>query len=103
MSKISIDINGTDFDKKKASAIKLYEKEYSENENKSMKFDDVNWDLDNVEFENGKIMLCGQVGSNGDFGWATVEFDMDLDLAAEVVDFYMKKLGKIKTVLEANK
>jgi hypothetical protein len=37
------------------------------------------------------------------FGWININLDLNQNLAIEIVERYMKKLGKLKTVLEATK
>jgi len=38
-----------------------------------------------------------------DIGYFSDEIEIDLDTASSIVNYFMKKLGKLKTVLEATK
>lgn len=40
---------------------------------------------------------------NLDLGYLSVNIPVELDMALEIVELYMKKLGKLKTILEATK
>ena len=41
--------------------------------------------------------------STTDMGYFSDEIEIDLDTAANIVTYFMKKMGKLKTVLEATK
>lgn len=55
--------------------------------------------------DKGTIFLSGELIDNGkELGYfSTDELPVDLDLVIDLVQLYMKKLGKLKTVLEATK
>lgn len=57
---------------------------------------------------NGTINYsCSLMGNskkgNIEFGYISDDISLDLDIVVEIVQYYMKKLGKLKTVLEATK
>ncbi len=71
-----------------------------------MDFDNLHFDVDNEEFIDGKIKICGSLKDSEtkeNLGWMDVNVDLSLDRVLDLVNFYMKKLGKLKTVLEATK
>jgi len=61
--------------------------------------DNLDFNIESIEVENGSMNICG----NSDLGYISLDFNLDLDTAIDVIEFYMKKLGKLKTVLEATK
>ena len=83
-------------------------KEYSSDENKEniLLYEDVKLENITIEFkkDEGKLFLCGEMEFNGeDFGWMDVDIPIEQELVIEIIEFYMKKLGKLKTVMEALK
>ncbi len=61
--------------------------------------------VDDVELsQDGKLTVWGDLEYKGDnFGWLQVSFVVNTDLAIKIIEMYMKKLGKLKTILEAAK
>ena len=50
----------------------------------------------------GKLNFYGNIFKEGtDMGYLSIDMEIDIDMALEIVNYYMKKLGKLKTVLEA--
>jgi len=41
--------------------------------------------------------------ANGEIGYISVNIPINIETAVDIVQYYMKKLGKLKTVLEATK
>lgn len=59
-----------------------------------------------IEFNTatGSLFLNGSMYKEGvDMGYISFDTEVSLDLAVDIVNYYMKKLGKLKTVLEATK
>ena len=55
-------------------------------------------------FEDGKLNYSFEIFQESDgVGYVSVDIPIDLDLAAEIVGYYIKKLNRLKTVLEATK
>ncbi|MCP6727640.1 MAG: hypothetical protein KJI69_06540 [Patescibacteria group bacterium] len=66
---------------------------------KDMTVTDAEYEFDE---KTGKINLYGSLYKEGTkMGYISFDSEVDLDLALEIVNYYMKKLGKLKTVLEA--
>ena len=61
-------------------------------------------DLDDISFNDGALNMCGSLTVNGtDIGYIGITEQLSLDLALSIINYYMKKLGKLKTVIEAVK
>lgn len=57
-----------------------------------------------TEISDGEIAIYGTVFDGSDeVGYLDVRFKPDMDDIITLIEFYMKKLGKLKTVLEATK
>jgi len=69
-------------------------------------FESVKWSVDNFEFEKDSetINIYGDLLVDGEnFGYLSAELKIDSDMAIEIIECYMKKLGRLKTILEAAK
>ena len=98
--KFSLSLDLEEFEKRKQKAIDKYnEGTDEESKNTTASFNELDFELGGFEFENGELTLYG----NTPIGWIDLTVNMGLDLAIEVIEFYMKKLGKLKTILEASK
>ncbi len=100
---LQLDVKG--FEALKDKAIKKGN-EVNEEDNMTMDFNGLNFDVDNEEFIDGKIKVCGSLNdpdTKKNLGWIDIDVDLSLDRVVDLVNFYMKKLGKLKTVLEAVK
>ena len=102
---VSLQINTKEFESLKDKALKKAN-ETNEEEDMIMDFNNLNFDVDTEEFKDGKIILCGNLidpETKESLGWMDVDVDLSLDRVLDLVNYYMKKLGKLKTVLEATK
>lgn len=66
---------------------------------KDYNFGDIELITGELSFKNGVITVCG----NNELGYFSIDINLDLDTVVDIIEFYMKKLGKLKTVLEATK
>jgi len=69
-------------------------------------YPDISLVIDNIELEDETIAFSGKMidtDSGKDFGYASIKFTPELDLIIDLIQIYMKKLGKLKTILEATK
>lgn len=69
-------------------------------------FGDLEFDCDTDNFKDGFLELSGMLKlpeSDKKLGYVSIKMKMDSDRAIQVINDYMKKLGKLKTVLEATK
>jgi hypothetical protein len=97
---IYLDIDLIEFEKQKKEAIETAKANGSEN---NATFEDLHWDIDsdNTEItEDGKILISGTLDK---FGYMSIEITLGLDDIAEIISVYMKKVNKLKTILEATK
>ena len=106
--KVTLDLNVKELKSLKAKALEKGNEyvEDKEDENKTMSFSDINFDVNNEEFKEGKIIVSGALQDSKtkeQLGYLDVNMDLSLDRVLDLVNFYMKKLGKLKTVLEATK
>lgn len=57
-----------------------------------------------IKDDSDEILLNGSLFSFGkELGWIDFTVPLNQELAVQIIDRYMKKLGKLKTVLEATK
>ena len=57
-----------------------------------------------IEDKSDEILLNGSLHSFGkELGWIEFKIPLNQELAVQIIDRYMKKLGKLKTILEATK
>ena len=69
-----------------------------------MAWDGLTEETNEIVFEEGKIIYSAHLFKDGEeAGYIDVNVPISLDLAAEIVGFYIKKLNRLKTVLEATK
>ena len=77
--------------------------EYAQEGNRLL-YDHMNLDEDNIEYEEGIIKVYGRLMQDGkDFGFIDIKIKPDADLVAAIIETYVKKLNKVKTMLEATK
>ena len=59
---------------------------------------------DNILNLAGEIFLSDEIGSLKDkLGYFSLQIPFNMDLVIEIIEAYRKKLGKLKTILEATK
>lgn len=69
-------------------------------------YNDCVFDLESYDFDksDGVFWINGLIKyKREDVAYISTAVQVDMDLALEIINFYMKKLGKLKTVLEATK
>jgi hypothetical protein len=54
---------------------------------------------DSPNFEDGRLHISGELP----FGYLCVSLDLDTDTVIEIIEFYQKRLNKMKAVMEAVK
>lgn len=105
---IYLTIDGKNFEEKAKKAIANWDAEISKSENKerSMNWTNLNWATETISFENGILDIGGDLKTPDDlvnFGYLSTQIVLPLETVIDIIEFYMKKLGKLKTVLEATK
>jgi len=67
-------------------------------------WDDLELSIDEMRYEEGDITVNGSFYSNGkEFGPVSITIPIDLELTIEITQDYIKRLNKLKSVLEAVK
>lgn len=97
MSQIYNHINKDYFEKTKAQALKNSKEEGAEDY--LYNWTSFNSEGFDVEFKDGELSINGST----DLGFFGIDVNLDMDTVIDIIEFYMKKLGKLKTVLEATK
>lgn len=103
-------IKEKNFNLVKSEGIKIAKEAEGEDYEDNIDFDYTNFEVGNEEtsINDGVVNYnCSlYVNSNGErkeIGYISHEIALDLDDLADLVNFYMKKLGKLKTIFEATK
>jgi len=105
MTSVSIVLDKENFEDTKQKALERSIEDSGE-EDAGYKYGDISLSGEEYNTEEGIISLNGNMmdGNSGkDLGYLSIEFTPDLDTIIELIQIYMKKLGKLKTVLEATK
>ena len=69
-----------------------------------LNFEDTSLHVDEMYYEEGKLNIMGSLFSDGkDLGYFSLYLPLEKGIVLDIIEAYMKKLGKIKTVLEATK
>ena len=97
MGNLYLHINKEYLNKTKKEANKKSKED--DEESKDYLWEDLNFKLECIELNNGKLSVSGET----DLGFIGLDFHLDMDIAIEVIKFYMKKLEKLKSVLESTK
>lgn len=99
---IYLDIRLSDFEKKKKVGIEECKANGDED---GMSWPNLTFNIDSAEFRDGKLYNSGRILDVDltDFGYLSVDVQLNLDIVIDIIEYYMKKLGKLKTVLEATK
>ncbi len=98
-------INSRVFDKNRKEAMALYENEGGSGEDNDAQFTSEP-KFDTIEFnkQTNSINCFYSKEANGeDLISSDIEIPLEMDLIIEIIEHYRKKLGKLKTVLEATK
>ena len=105
MDNIYLSIETEGFEERKKEGIE--ENKANGGEGNSMDFPNLNFRIDkkNIEFRDGELTLNGDLLNHNltSFGYLSLSFNLNLDTVVDIIEYYMKKLGKLKTVLEATK
>ena len=97
---VSMSISKKFFDENKVAWLAQGEKDGFDEPTYSIELNDLG--LNESSVENGDIYLSG-ISDKEDNISLSIWHELDLDLAGEVLEYYVKKVNKIKTILEASK
>jgi len=91
-----------EFDKQREAAKKRAIDAWGEEDGK----DNLLWELqltyqlkESPEFKDGKMTIGGET----EIGYVSIDFELGLDIVVAIIEFYQKRLNKLKTVLEGVK
>ncbi len=80
-------------------------KEFGEEDGKDeLYYPDLNWETNELYFEDGELFLSGEFFHNGKkLGYLSPTIPLGNDTIIEIIEYYIKKMEKVKAVLEATK
>jgi len=100
-----LDIDEEVFEKTKAGAKKAGMNAIGND--KELIYEQLDWAIDkgSCEFtENGELYLCGDIIEDKErLGFLSCTVKLDFDLVTDIIEHYVKKVNKVKTILEATK
>jgi len=92
------------FEKLKDESQKEFLKEFPNDEREIYWFPDLEFDCSEDEWKDGSLTLSGNLKTNNkSLGFISIKMKMDTERTLDIIQDYMKRLGKLKTVLEATK
>ncbi len=105
-TEVYLNINQKGFEKFKKEAIEKDKDSMGDDYEDGALYDEMIISDPEFEFDQstGQLVIYGGLFKEGtEMAFLDVKTEVSLDLALEIVNYYMKKLGKLKTVLEATK
>jgi len=107
MDEAYLDINIEAFEKDKQQSKEDFNSEFPNDEaDKTYHFPGLEFDCSEDQFKDGYLTLSGtlkNLKTDNELGYVSIKMKMDSERTIEVIESYMKKLGKLKTILEATK
>lgn len=100
MSDVNISIYKDEFDKSNKLWLEQGKKDGYDAPAYIINLNDVG--IDDISFENGKIFITGLSQEDSKIN-ISLSLPIGLDVAADVLEYYIKQVNKIKTILEAAK
>lgn len=89
-----ISVDESDFEKNKKEAKQLADKDGMDD---TLSFVGI-LDSDELQFDDGEIVLSGTMPN---LGYISVTMKLDLDVVTDIIEYYIKKVNRVKTVLQA--
>lgn len=105
MTEIYLKLDRENLEKTKEQA-KKRDQENLGDESNGYLYEDLHLDDETIESNHdGSFQIYGDLttSEHKNLGYLDVNFRPDMDLVIELIEFYMKKLGKLKTIMEATK
>lgn len=106
MTDIYLSLDKKAFEATKKEAEKEGKETDGETEPKRYLYGDLSFVENELYFDNGEqsIELSGTIWQgNKELGYISVNIPLKINLVVEIIEWYRKALGKIKTILEATK
>ncbi len=105
-TKMDLNIQVDEFEKLKKEAQKRFNEDYPNDDKDSVyMFEDLWLDYSEEVVEGNKLKVSGSMKTQDDkdIGFFTMEVPLDFDKLIDIFQSYIKKLQKVKTVMEATK
>jgi hypothetical protein len=99
MANFFISINGPVFEKEKKDANTKAMETYGPGSEREYLWDKLEVIEPTIEFKDGELEIFGDTK----LGYFSVTINMDLETITKITEYYIKKLNRLKTVLEATK
>ena len=106
MTEVYLTIDKETFELTKEEAKKRYLEDNDDIENIHFKYGDCSITDESIDYKDGQFEVYGDLIDNlsgKNLGYISLTLRPDMDLVIDLIEYYMKKLGKLKTVLEATK
>ena len=106
ITSMDLNIQIDEFEKQKKEAQKLFNEKYPGDEKDSVyMFEDLWLDYSEEIVEGNKLKISGTMKTQDDkdIGFFNLEVPLDFDKLIDIFQSYIKKLQKVKTVMEATK
>lgn len=106
MTEVYLSINKETFEETKERAIQENKDISGEEYEDNFLYQNCSLNDESIECNNGSFEIYGDLIDNNSgksLGYLSVSITPDIDLILNLIEFYMKKLGKLKTILEATK
>lgn len=106
ITSMDLNIQIDEFEKQKKEAQKLFNEKYTGDEKDSVyMFEDLWLDYSEEIVEGNKLKISGTMKTQNDedIGFFNLEVPLDFDKLIDIFQSYIKKLQKVKTVMEATK
>lgn len=106
MSSIDLTLNIKEFEAQKKEAKERFNDNYSsEEKDEHYEWEDLEMKFPEEEVEGNEIKISGNMTDDKgrELGWLTLRVPLDFDKLIDIFQGYIKKLNKVKTVMETVK
>ena len=101
--RVYLDMDESIFEKEKKKAKERAREEFGSDNTRSL-FWDLNFSINELDYNESEITATGSVESGSfNLGYLTVVIPLDIDTIVKVIEDYVKRMNKVKNVLESVK
>lgn len=104
---IYLELNSKEIKAVEKQAIERYQEAMGKDEPRArgeLSFESTDLEVDELYYENGKLTINGNLWCDGRvLGYTGISLPLDRVVVLDIIEHYMKQLGKVKTLLEATK
>lgn len=97
---VYLSLDKAKFEKVKAKALKDATDNFGDDEDPCYMFSELNLERMEFSFDGNELVISGDLA---DLGYISIDIPMSTDNAIHFIEEYVKKMNKIKTILEAAK